>query len=700
MTKGRIGKQTTYDSFGQEQQDALTFVVGPGEGAAFRKKYPKNEIIEVPDEVQGVVATRNFILEEFAGERILVLDDDLRFEYRFPTYPEDRGGKVKWGGEKVSGNSEKLWEMIDALEDLCDEGYYFGTICENAVPPSEDSYPRSYNCRICTNVYFDLAKLPADIRYREELAFIEDFDLALDLISRGFESGSLTDFRVNQHVHEEGGCFLTRTLDIHNDRMLAFQDKWPKYVTLRTKTIKKGVYKSEDRKLTCIVRYKQCLEDYRKFRKTGDESILKPNKAALEKMKAIREHLGKIDEPVSKITEEAPKQKPKQKPKLGIVASAAGCWTTCTASPRFIEHLGEKAQPDSTFYANEGTLAHELAEEALMLGFDKEAFDDIEMAAHVKGYVDFVNSLVGPNDRKLTEQKVSLFYHKARNGYIDACIIHYDEDGNVYGVTIVDLKYGAGVSVDAKENQQMLIYVVSVLHQLKIPTKYLEEIRMVIYQPRIIGEEAVRSWEITYDRLIDESIRIQRVADKIVEAKSYKELEFAPSESACRFCDAKPFCKAHAAWLLEESPIDYSELRELNGELEDEFTVDELAAIYENDLLIRNWLKAVKEKLRELTGDGVDTGYKFVEGQKGNRTWIDEDAAEKYLARYLKKSTRRPDSLLSPAQAKKQLEIAEASTQAIEKLEALIDRADGGPTLAKLDDPRPPFIDPKTEFDD
>ena len=70
---------------------------------------------------------------------------------------------------------------------------------------------------------------------------------------------------------------------------------------------------------------------------------------------------------------------------LSISASSSSRWMECTASPKFILDNKDKIceEDTSSVYAEEGTLAHEIAAEALILGFiDESEIADQQMAQH------------------------------------------------------------------------------------------------------------------------------------------------------------------------------------------------------------------------------------------------------------------------------------------------------------------------------
>ncbi|HBD8435532.1 TPA: DUF2800 domain-containing protein, partial [Escherichia coli] len=90
-----------------------------------------------------------------------------------------------------------------------------------------------------------------------------------------------------------------------------------------------------------------------------------------------------------------------------------------------------------------------------------------------------------------------------------------------------------------------------------------------------------------------------------------------------------------------------------------------------------------------------------VTGKQGNRAWSDEEAARALLKDQFRYKTEEVFDLklISPTKAEKL--IKKASPRRWSKVEALITRADGKPTVVPESDPRPALnINPVNDFDD
>lgn len=131
-------------------------------------------------------------------------------------------------------------------------------------------------------------------------------------------------------------------------------------------------------------------------------------------------------------------------------------------------------------------------------------------------------------------------------------------------------------------------------------------------------------------------------------------------------------------------------------------TPEQLADIYSQVGLIESFCKAVCDRVNnELNAGHVVPGFKLVTGKQGNRAWSDEEAARALL----KDQFRYKDSdvfsmkLISPTQAEKL--IKKEKPRRWTKVEAIITRSNGKPTVAPESDPRPALnINPVNDFGD
>ena len=381
-----------------------------------------------------------------------------------------------------------------------------------------------------------------------------------------------------------------------------------------------------------------------------------------------------------------------------LAPSAAHRWLGCTASPGYLAANADKLPPNTSEYADEGTRAHEAAAYALLEG--DVVCDDALMASYVKGYVEFVQSQVAGPDQLLVEQKVPLFYSPKEYGTVDAVVLT-DE-----ALFINDLKYGAGVSVEAKENPQLLIYAESYVRHRKLRETLPAEFSVVltIYQPRAREGEPVRQWFTTLGELDMLATRIGATA-KAIQANNEGVLRFEPSDKACRFCPAKGFCEARAKAMTDGvSPDILAEecsaavIEHLASNPPRVLSNTELTRIAKAALKgdVQKWLKDVVDYVeQQLHAGSTDfPDFKLVRTEK-RRTWVNEDEVVTLLRPKLGTADLWEKKLVSPAQAEKKLKGMELSTKFKNRFAELQTKPEGEPALALSDDPRPKFEKPQ-----
>ncbi len=386
--------------------------------------------------------------------------------------------------------------------------------------------------------------------------------------------------------------------------------------------------------------------------------------------------------------------------KINLNASAAKTWTECTAQPRYVAENADRIPPQNTEYSVEGTIAHSVVE-AFLKREDQNDFRGLpekhtpEMIKHAKDFVQFCRDRQGDAISWWSELKVDLFYMSGRNGYVDYCSVSETD------IHIIDYKYGVGVAVNAFENLQMAIYARSMIKQQKLTPPKDFRISMHIVQPRVRQGDKISTWTISYSELVQfTDDRILGPAEDI-KAKALT-LRFAPSSETCQFCPASSFCTARVAWMLGETPLE----KVVKGEAEPkalpkaaDITPDVLSRVLLKASEIKKWLSKLEEYALEMALDGKTLpNMKLVQGKGGHRKWIDKDKAKELLLEICKREDVITEELISPTKVS-EFEF-DFSKEAWAKIQTLIIKPEGGPTLASEDDPRPEYTLATEEFED
>ena len=452
----------------------------------------------------------------------------------------------------------------------------------------------------------------------------------------------------------------------------------------------------------------------------------------------------------------------------------------CLAKPH-----RERGLPDqSSSFADEGTAAHFLMEQCLLENKDAKDFQGLNIRVE-GGVTDFHTSgkypvgldMIGPMQKALdyvravaegatiyTEQKLSIAHITGEHWHKETGAVSFLNDAGEYvdfdtgekyredevepatGTTDVwivkgrvahclDLKWGMGVQVFAKDNEQQEMYTDAGLQEFDFLGE-VEEIHLHIVQPRLghFDEEVMSRADL--DAKIE---TIRQVSKRILAGP--EGLTAVPGEKQCRFCMASATCAERTAFTTElivgefvdldkgfvkvEMPqaekllaqsfgvkpaaIDF--VRGNSSEADEHFTVkkpnirpsleaaeaklpdasdERLATLMDAADMIEGFAKAVRAEVerRLLAGKFTDARYKLVEGRQGARSWVNEEQAEAALkAMRLKVDQMYDFKLISPTTAEKVLK--EANPRKWNKLQPLIGRSDGKPSAAPASDKRP-----------
>jgi hypothetical protein len=277
-------------------------------------------------------------------------------------------------------------------------------------------------------------------------------------------------------------------------------------------------------------------------------------------------------------------------------------------------------------------------------------------------------------------------------GTSDAIIIDYDHEA----ITVIDLKFGVGVKVDAEDNEQMQMYALGALHEHSLISDF-SYVSMVIHQPRL---NHVSEWHISTHELEQFGNRAAVGAQTISEASEdtgsvllahWSDTYLHPGDKQCRFCKAKATCPALRAEVTEIlGSATAEDFAQFVPEAPDSATGDNYLSMAMSKVdMVEGWCKAVRAEVerRLLAGKTVD-GFKLVTGKKGNRRWADEKAVEKLFKSFRLKQEEMFDlSLISPTRAEKILTSARWT-----KVQQHIAQSDGKPSVAPATDRRPALV--------
>lgn len=381
-----------------------------------------------------------------------------------------------------------------------------------------------------------------------------------------------------------------------------------------------------------------------------------------------------------------------------LSASSAHRWLNCTKAP-----VLEQTVPDTTnIYAEEGSLAHEIAELILRAEINSNDFADIaeyeEFMSELKNNELFYEGMLNEIDiyttycieryhefkakDKLTviaiEQKLDFSKYVPEGFGTGDCVIIGDNK-----IEVIDLKFGKGVEVEVENNPQLMLYGLGALEAFDFLYN-IEEVILTVAQVRLGG---ISSWSISAKDL--KAWGEEVVKEKAILAFNGKG-ETVPGDW-CMFCKFKGQCKARSQYLKK--------IYEMHKEKEKEsLSLDELSDILKHEKLIKDWLKDVTEYALQLALSGIKIpGFKVVEG-RSNRKIVDEEGLAELLISlgYPEEKIYKPKEINTITALEKLV-----GKKEFEELSAgYVEKPEGKPTLVEDSDRRESIVQTvEDEFD-
>ena len=338
---------------------------------------------------------------------------------------------------------------------------------------------------------------------------------------------------------------------------------------------------------------------------------------------------------------------------IKLSPSGATRWSECPGS--LITKGFDQVEQN---YAQEGTMAHALAEHCLkedISPFDVESFDyenygveykdaepSDEMVACVDGYIDFVQSIISRASFYEIESRHKLFI--TEGVYLQGLSDFSAYVPGEYTFHIVDLKYGMGTPVSATKNKQLMCYGLLAYYKCleKNPGLKPTTIALHVYQPRDLyglRDDPLDSYYMSLDELMEYFRSIVQLGGEIKRGKTpHKIGEY------CRWCKGLSCCP------------------KVYGEIERISKLGETKMYSSKDLSIALSLIKVLSRLEEtVKGEAISRlqsgksveNFKLVKGN-GLRRYVDENEAEEILVEKLGERAYTK-KLLTVAKAEKEL---------------------------------------------
>lgn len=366
-----------------------------------------------------------------------------------------------------------------------------------------------------------------------------------------------------------------------------------------------------------------------------------------------------------------------------LSSSASKRWLGCPGSVKLSEHYPN----GSSIYADEGTIAHGMAEgmiskdDKLVQKYEVEAAKFygehpelngtfLEMKMILQPYVDYVLEEYAAQVHEdeaaqlMTEERVDLTeYIPGGFGTSDVVILR---QGRLH---IIDLKYGKGVSVSAEDNPQLKLYALGTLARFDMLYD-IEDVVMTIYQPRLdnVSTDTIKAKDLYVwgEEVIKPGAQLALSEDAPVHAGDW-----------CQFCPARYDCKERAR--------DAMELQKYLGQMV--LSPEEIAEILGKIDRLTKFAEDIKDSALTKALDGEEIpGWKVVEG-RSIRKYVgsEEEIVRQCEGAGYDQALLYERKLLTITNMEKLM----GKKQFAEVLGAYVEKPEGKPTLAPESDKRP-----------
>ena len=366
-----------------------------------------------------------------------------------------------------------------------------------------------------------------------------------------------------------------------------------------------------------------------------------------------------------------------------LSSSASERWLGCPGSVKLSEHYPN----GSSIYADEGTIAHGMAEgmiskdDKLVQKYEVEAAKFygehpelngtfLEMKMILQPYVDYVFEEYAAQVHEdgaaqlMTEERVDLTeYIPGGFGTSDVVILR---QGRLH---IIDLKYGKGVSVSAEDNPQLKLYALGTLARFDMLYD-IEDVVMTIYQPRLdnVSTDTIKAKDLYAwgEEVIKPGAQLALSEDAPVHAGDW-----------CQFCPARYDCKERAR--------DAMELQKYLGKMV--LSPEEIAEILGKIDRLTKFAEDIKDSALTKALDGEEIpGWKVVEG-RSIRKYVgsEEEIVRQCEGAGYDQALLYERKLLTITNMEKLM----GKKQFAEVLGAYVEKPEGKPTLAPESDKRP-----------
>ncbi len=225
-TKGRRNNQLTMRNLPPALRERTTIVCPEKEAFWLRQDFSSATMLAQPDPNMGIALKREWILKNCEAEKIVMLDDDLRFATRRTDEP----------GKFLKASDHEITTAFLQLESVISEEIPHAGFAARGSGIGDAAKKGGWQMgkRMMYVLGYHVPTVLANAEFGR-LSTHEDMDVCLQLLTKGYPNMVNYSFVVDQKFGNPGGCTEERTMEINNADSLKLAEFFPEYVRVSQK---------------------------------------------------------------------------------------------------------------------------------------------------------------------------------------------------------------------------------------------------------------------------------------------------------------------------------------------------------------------------------------------------------------------------------------------------------------------------------
>lgn len=232
-----------------EAMPYATILVQADQYRDYARDNPTMDILPLPPGITTLSPTRQWILDNCPEDKVMMLDDDLRFMVR---RKDDRT-------KLLPATVDDVTQMIMEIEKELDNFAHVGVLARQGANRVLET-PRVLNTRMMRLLAYDLNVVRKVGARFDRVVTKQDFDMTLQLLRAGYPNSVLTEYAQDQPgSNTAGGCSIYRTKEVMTEGALRLKSLHPDFVKIVEKP-EVGTWGSS--RLDVQVQWKKALESF------------------------------------------------------------------------------------------------------------------------------------------------------------------------------------------------------------------------------------------------------------------------------------------------------------------------------------------------------------------------------------------------------------------------------------------------------